>query len=204
MTAPSRFPQQPLVGPIASLEPLEAHHLAGLARAIADGQLWQLFYTFVPHPDHLEPFIQQAMDEADAGLGQTYAIVSPSGQVLGSTRYRCTNWAHLRTEIGFTFLAASAQGGPVNTQCKWLLLQQAFEELGFNRVELLTDFYNHRSRAAMLRLGAKEEGLLRTHMVRPDGRVRDSMIYSITRHDWPGVSAHLQHRLRQRSPLQGP
>jgi N-acetyltransferase len=133
-----------------------------------------------------------------AGLELPFATVdAEAGRILGSTRFMAIEPAHRRVEIGSTFLAASSQRTHVNTEAKLLMLTHAFETWKVNRVELLTDELNERSRAAIVRIGAQPEGILRAHRVMPDGRVRDSAIYSITRPEWPGVQAALADRLRR-------
>lgn len=188
-----------LTGRHVRLEPLAAHHLPGLALAIEDGQLWTLPVTFVPPPTELDGFLAHAQAAFTAGRELAFATVaSASGQVVGSTRFRCIEAVHRRVEIGFTFLAASAQRTPINTEAKLLMLTHAFETWGCNRVELLTDERNTKSRQAILRLGATEEGLLRSDMVMRDGFVRNSVIFSITRAEWPQVKAGLLEKTKLR------
>jgi N-acetyltransferase len=191
------FPDTALHGRHVRLEPLTDAHNPGLAAAIRDGELWRLLVTAVPHPDALDAFQARAAQERAAGLGITYTTIDQaSGCIAGSTRYLRTDWNHRRTEIGFTFLGARWQRTSLNTEAKLLMLTQAFESLGFNRVELLTDYLNTVSRTAILRLGAREEGVLRSHMVMPNGRVRDSVVFSIVRQEWPSVKQHLLRKLR--------
>ena len=190
------FDATTLEGEWVRLEPIGPHHEAGLCRAIRDGELWTLFYTMVPHPDRVSAFIEDARRAHATGEGLSFATIDRrSGAVAGSTRFLHANLAYRRVEIGFTFLGASWQRTPINTEAKRLMLAHAFDTLGLNRVEFLTDFLNPTSRRAILRLGAKEEGVLRSHMVMGDGRVRDSVIYSITRPEWPGVAQHLDELL---------
>lgn len=194
----SRFTQRTLNGQVVRLEPLNQSHLPGLKSVVEDGQLWRLMATSVPHPDELEHWFQQAMDEQHEGVSQVYATVSQTGdQVLGSSRFLNTHWGHARTEIGFTFIAKSQQRSAVNTEAKYLMLEHAFTDLGFNRVAFRTDHLNQVSRRAIERLGAKYEGLLRDHMVMADGRVRDTVVYSIIAHEWPGIKQHLLERMRR-------
>jgi RimJ/RimL family protein N-acetyltransferase len=194
----SRFTQRTLNGQVVRLEPLNQSHLPGLKSVVEDGQLWRLMATSVPHPDELEHWFQQAMDEQHEGVSQVYATVSQTGdQVLGSSRFLNTHWGHARTEIGFTFIAKSQQRSAVNTEAKYLMLEHAFTDLGFNRVAFRTDHLNQVSRRAIERLGVKYEGLLRNHMVMADGRVRDTVVYSIIAHEWPGIKQHLKERLQQ-------
>ncbi|HET8695684.1 MAG TPA: GNAT family N-acetyltransferase [Aquabacterium sp.] len=186
-----------LSGHRVRLEPLSAGHLPALADAIQDGELWKIPVTFVPHPDDLPQFYTDAEAAFGAGKELAFATVDQaSGQVVGSTRFRCIEAAHRRVEIGFTFLASSWQRTHINTEAKYLMLQHAFEVWGCNRVELLTDERNAKSRSAIARIGAREEGILRHHMVMRDGFIRNSVVYSITSAEWPGVKATLASRLQ--------
>lgn len=192
------FSKQTLTGQHVRLEPLEAHHLAGLKTAVNDGQLWRLMFTSVPHPDQLEDFYQNAISQSDAGLVMPYASIDVhSNEVVGSTRFLNTDWQHNRTEIGFTFIAKSKQRTATNTEAKLLMLTHAFEALAFNRVAFLTDYLNQPSRQAILRLGAKQEGIMRNHIVMRDGRIRDTVVFSITQHEWSGVKVFLQQQLNR-------
>lgn len=199
------FEKVTLDGDFVRLEPLTRAHKPGLEVAIRDGELWNLFVTLVPHPDQLDSFFAQADDWYNAGDGLAFATIDKrTGKVAGSTRFMKANLPHKRLEIGFTFLGQSWQRTPVNTEAKFLMLQYAFESLGLNRVELLTDFLNSKSRAAIARLGAREEGILRSHMVMPNGRVRDSVIYSITSQDWRGVKENLRFKLDRQPEITNP
>lgn len=190
------FERISLEGRLVRLEPLARHHLPGLCSAITDGSLWEIHLTLVPHPDAIEPFFDFAEKSFQNGDGITFAIIDKrTNQIAGSTRFMKANLAYKRVEIGYTFLGQSWQRTRVNTEAKLLMLTHAFEYMDLNRVELLTDYLNSRSRKAILRLGAKEEGILRSHMVMPDGRVRDSVIYSIIKNEWPGIKQHLKFLL---------
>lgn len=190
--------QVTLNGTYTRLEPLSEAHRNGLCEAISDGELWKLFVTLVPHKNDIEAFINNSYLSHQSGDGLTFATIDQlSGKVAGSTRYMKSNIQNKRIEIGFTFLGKSYQKTKINTEAKLLMLTHAFESLALNRVEFLTDYLNTMSRKAILRLGAKEEGLLRNHMVMPDGRVRDSVIFSIITNDWAGVKQHLNHKLSQ-------
>jgi N-acetyltransferase len=198
MTVSSVFEKVVLEGDHVRLEPLAISHKPGLEAAICDGELWKLFVTLVPHPQQLEGFFAQASEWHEAGDGLAFATIDKrTGKVAGSTRFMKTNLPHKRVEIGFTFLGESWQRTPINTEAKLLMLQYAFETLQLNRVELITDYFNNRSRAAILRLGAKEEGILRSHMVMPNGRVRDSVLFSIVSHEWRGVKENLLCKLNR-------
>lgn len=179
-----------------ALEPLGAEHLPGLAAAINDGELWTIRETLVPHPDELPAFLEQAEARYAAQTDRAFATVDlASGLVVGSTRFMSINREHRRVEIGFTFIARRWQRSYVNTEAKYLMLRHAFEAWQCNRVEFLTDLLNTKSRQALLRLGAKEDVVLRSHMIMRDGRLRDSVVYSITRAEWPQVKNMLEARL---------
>ncbi|MFT7561807.1 MAG: RimJ/RimL family protein N-acetyltransferase [Flavobacteriales bacterium] len=188
-----------LYGNHVRLEPLAKNHINGLRNAILDGELWKLFVTLVPSIDALEAFIDDAITAHAAGDGLAFATIDErSNQVVGSTRFMKANLANKRAEIGFTFIAKSFQRSLINTEAKLLMLTHAFDTLQLNRVELLTDYLNIASRKAIERLGAKQEGILRSHMLMPDGRLRDSVIFSIINHDWMGVKQNLQFKLDQK------
>lgn len=156
----------------------------------------------MPPPDQLDTFLADAESAFRSGDGLTFATIdSASGRIAGSSRFMRASPEDKRVEIGFTFLGASWQKTAINTEAKLLMLTHAFEDLGMNRVELLTDYLNSNSRRAISRLGAKEEGVLRSHRIMPDGRVRDSVIYSILKHEWPGIKQNLLFKLSQRESL---
>jgi RimJ/RimL family protein N-acetyltransferase len=187
-----------------ALEPLSAGHLPGLAVAIRDGELWSIPVTLVPHPHELPEFLKHAESRYAAQLERAFATVDQkSGVVVGSTRFMAINRDHRRCEIGFTFLAQQWQRSYVNTEAKYLMLRHAFDEWECNRVEFITDALNTRSRQAILRLGAKEEGVMRNHMIMRDGRVRDSMLYSIIRSEWPRVRSGLEAKIAEYDALRG-
>ena len=182
------------------LEPLAPSHLPGLRAAIEDGQLWTLSVTTVPHPDDLQAFHETAEAQFAAGRELAFATIDQAtGQVVGSTRYRCIETAHRRLEIGSTFIAQTWQRSHINTEAKYLMLRHAFEHWHCNRVELLTDVLNRASRTAIARLGCEQEGILRSHMIMRDGRVRDSVVFSLIASQWPAAGAALQARLSARS-----
>lgn len=185
-----------LRGPRVLLAPLSEGHLPGLASAIEDGALWELPTTLVPHPRDLPDFLRDAEAQHAAGRELAFATVDlASGAVVGSTRFRNIEAEHRRVEIGFTFVAASWQRTYVNSEAKHLMLRHAFEAWRVNRVELLTDALNTQSRAAIARIGAREEGVLRAHMVMRGGRLRDSVIFSIVAPEWPRVRDALEAKL---------
>jgi RimJ/RimL family protein N-acetyltransferase len=185
-----------LRGERIALEPLSARHLPGLAAAIEDGQLWRIPVTLVPRPDDLDDFLKQAEERYAAQQERAFATVDlASGTIVGSTRFMAINRHNRRVEIGFTFLAQRWQRSYVNTEAKYLMLRHAFEAWACNRVEFLTDVLNVKSRAAILRLGAKEEGVMRSHMIMRDERVRDSALYSVIAAEWPAVKSGLEAKL---------
>lgn len=185
-----------LTGQFAVLIPLQREHLSGLAAAANDGKLWELFFTSVPAPETMTSWFDKAMEQQEKGLAIPFTVFDQSRKnILGSTRYCNIDSANKRLEIGYTWYALSYQRSAINTECKLLLLTHAFEALDCNAVEFRTDWFNQRSQKAIERLGAKRDGVLRSHMILPDGRVRDTVVYSILKHEWPGVKANLQFQL---------
>ena len=174
------------------LVPLTRDHTAGLRTAAADGELWNLRVTSVPEPGQTESYVDQALKGRDDGHMLPFAVIdATSGAVLGSTRYHDIVPAVARLEIGYTWYAGSRQRTHVNTACKLLLLEHAFDALGAAVVGWRTDNYNHASQRAIERLGARRDGVIRHHAPRRDGTVRDTVMYSLTRGEWPEVKAHL-------------
>jgi RimJ/RimL family protein N-acetyltransferase len=185
-----------LEGRRVRLEPLSFSHKEGLCEAIEDGELWKLPVTLVPHPSAIDQFVRDAHQAHERGDGLTFATVDRStDRVVGSTRFMKADVGNRRVEIGFTFLSRSRQRTGFNTEAKLLMLIHAFEALAMNRVELLTDYLNEKSRRAILGIGAKEEGVLRSHMIMRDGRIRDSVLFSIIKTEWPGVKDCLRLKL---------
>ena len=196
LTANEPIDRVELRGQRIALEPLRSEHLPGLAAAIRDGELCSIPVTLVPHPDELPEFLKRAETRYAAHFERAFATIDlASGVVVGSTRFMSINRDYRRVEIGFTFLAQRWQRSHVNTEAKYLMLRHAFEEWRCNRVEFITDVLNTKSRQAILRLGAKEEGVLRNHMIMRDGRVRDSVIYSVVRSEWPQVKSGLEEKM---------
>jgi N-acetyltransferase len=183
-----------LEGTIVRLEPLAMHHLEELARVGLDPDLWRWVPNQVRTEEDLAAYIQTALEERERGVSMPFAVIErASGQAIGSTRYGNIERAHKRLEIGWTWYGKAFQRTGVNTESKLLLLTHAFETLGANRVELKTDALNERSRAAILRIGAQQEGIFRQHMVIPGtGRIRDTVYFSITAPEWPEVKRRLQ------------
>ena len=182
------------------LEPLTDEHHDALAAAATDGRLWELWFTSVPAPDGVRGYIAEALDGQKLGHMLPWAVRDlESGTIIGSTRYHDIVPRIDRVEIGYTWYAQSRQRTHVNTTCKLLLLGHAFETLGCKVVGLRTDNFNFRSQRAIEALGAKRDGVIRHHVARRDGTVRDSVMYSILASEWPDVRRHLELRLRPRS-----
>jgi RimJ/RimL family protein N-acetyltransferase len=188
-----------LEGARIRLEPLtEAHHPALCAVGL-DPELWRWTPKQVHTAADMAAYIALALAEKAAGRALPFAIIDPvTGQAIGSTRYMAIEPAHRRVEIGSTWLGPAWQRTGANTEAKYLLLQHAFETLGCIRVELKTDALNERSRAAIRRIGAREEGTLRSHMITASGRIRDTVYYSILDVEWPEVKKALESRLELR------
>jgi RimJ/RimL family protein N-acetyltransferase len=175
------------------LEPLGLHHLDGLRAAANDGELWNLRITSVPEPQDTEAYIRTALE---MGNRVAFAVVDASSDtVIGTTSYHDIMPAIDRVEIGYTWYAKSRQRSHVNTSCKLLLLSHAFDTLGCAVVGLRTDNFNYASQAAIERLGAKKDGVIRHHAPRRDGTVRDTVMYSIVRGEWHEIKSHLHYRL---------
>ena len=184
------------------LEPLGPEHEVALSTAAADGELWNLWYTFVPKREETKGYIADALAGQQAGHMLPWAVRElTTEKIVGSTRYHDIVRDIDRVEIGYTWYAASWQKSHVNTACKLLLMTHAFETLGCKVVGLRTDNFNFASQRAIEALGAKKDGVLRHHRVRRDGTVRDSVVYSILVSEWPDVKRHLEFRLaRHGSP----
>ncbi|TXD91677.1 GNAT family N-acetyltransferase [Mitsuaria sp. TWR114] len=184
-----------LAGPHARLEPLSPAHREALAEAADDGALWKLWYTTVPAPERMAAEIERRLGLRDAGTMNPFAVFDAQGRAAGMTTYMNIDAANRRVEIGSTWTRASCQRSALNTQCKLLLLQHAFEQLDCIAVEFRTHRLNTQSRRAIERLGAQLDGILRSHLRMPDGTLRDTCVYSITAAEWPTVRNHLQWQL---------
>ncbi len=185
-----------LEGPRLRLEPLTTAHHAALCAAGLDDELWRWVPAPVRTPEEMAAYIAFALQEQAGGRALPFAVVEKSSQrVIGSTRYGAIEPTHRRVEIGWTWLGRPWQRTAANTEAKYLLLQHAFERLGCIRVELKTDSLNERSRAAIQRIGAREEGILRNHMITASGRIRHTAYYSIVDSEWPEVKASLEQKL---------
>lgn len=185
-----------LEGQHIKLEPLQKSHLAGLAAVGLDPELWRWIPTPVRTIEEMAAYIETALREQEQGMSLPFALVErQTGRAVGSTRYANIERAHHRVEIGWTWVAPEWQRTAINTEAKYLLLKHAFETLGCIRVELKTDSLNERSRAAILRIGAREEGTFRNHMITASGRLRHSVYFSIVDSEWPAVKARLEKML---------
>lgn len=193
-----------LSGEYMVLEPLTLEHVPALSLAVADGELWQLWYTSVPHPDEMKSYIETAIAAEQRGEALAFAVRDKrSGELIGSTRICSWDQVNRRLEIGHTWYAKRAQKTGINTEAKLLLLTYAFETLDVMAVEFRTHWHNQASREAITRLGAKQDGVLRNHQILQDGTVRDTVIYSIIDSEWSTVKQHLKHRLQQ-NKMQNP
>ena len=198
----SEFWTQPvtLSGKHVRLEPLAMEHAPGLRAALSDGERWRLWYTAVPSPDGLAAYIDTALRGQQVGTDLPFVVRDGTGEIVGCTRYCRIEQDNHRLEIGYTWYAQRVQRTALNTEAKRLLLGHAFESLGAIAVEFRTDWFNQRSRAAIARLGAKQDGVLRNAVRRPDGSMRDTVVFSIIDSDWPSVRTHLDFQLsRDRS-----
>jgi RimJ/RimL family protein N-acetyltransferase len=185
-----------LTGTTVELQPLQPEHKAALLDAAADGELWNLKVTNVPGPGTVDQYIDTALAGRAAGSVIPFTIVRrDTGQVVGSTRFWKVDRVNRKLEIGHTWLALSTQKSAINTEAKLLLLTYAFEVLDCVRVQFTTDELNEKSRAAILRLGALQEGIVRHERIMPDGRKRNSVRFSIIDSEWPQVKANLQAKL---------
>ena len=178
-----------LKGQHATLEPLTVAHLDEAIEAVRDGDMWQLWYTAIPAPEKMEAEIARRLDLQSKGLMLPFAVRTPSGQFAGMTTYMNVDAANRHVEIGSTWYRKSVQRGGLNTECKLMLLGHAFEKLDCIAVEFRTHFFNHQSRKAIERLGAKQDGILRNHQIAPNGTLRDTVVYSIIASDWPPATA---------------
>jgi RimJ/RimL family protein N-acetyltransferase len=194
---PSRFIEPvTLRGAHVALEPLADEHLDAIRAAAADGDLWNLWYTSVPAPENAAQWLAATLEMRERDGALPFVVRdNATGDVVGSTRYFNVDAINRRLEIGHTWYAKRVQRTAVNTECKLLLLTHAFETLRCIAVEFRTHWFNHASRAAILRLGAKQDGVLRNHQLLADGSRRDTVVFSIVDGEWLAVKRHLQHLL---------
>lgn len=185
-----------LTGRHVTLRPLTPQDAPALAAAAADGELTELFFTNASGLTDPDAFIAAALKERDFGRALPFVVETPEGRVVGMTRFMRMHESHRRVEIGGTFYARSVQRTGVNTEAKLLLLAHAFDVLGCTVVQIRTDWFNKRSQAAIERLGARRDGVLRSHQIL-NGRVRDIVVYSIIAGEWPGVRTNIEFLLRR-------
>jgi RimJ/RimL family protein N-acetyltransferase len=186
-----------LQGEHVRVEPLSTAHEAGLIEAVKDGELWRLWYTLVPAPDRMAAEIARRLDLQAKGSMTPFTVFDADGRIAGMTTYMNVDAVNKRVEIGSTWYAQRVQRGPLNTECKRLLLAHAFDSLKCIAVEFRTHRFNSQSRRAIERLGAQLDGILRSHQVSPDGTLRDTAVYSIVAAEWPTVRAHLTWQLQK-------
>ncbi len=185
-----------LSGRHAALEPLAYAHQDELSAAVRDGELWKLWYTAIPTPEGMRAEIERRLGLQQAGSMLPFAVRKlAGGKIAGMTTYMNIDAKNRRVEIGSTWYAKSAQRTPLNTECKLLLLAHAFEKLDCIAVEFRTGFFNYASRRAIARLGAKQDGILRSHQHYANGSVRDTVVFSIIAQEWPAVKHHLEFKL---------
>jgi N-acetyltransferase len=195
------LPTPAVAAPIAlrgrhvSLEPLQPGHADALREAAADGRLWLHWYTSVPTPEAVDGYIAAALAQQVAGVMLPFVVRDAAGAIVGTTRFYDIDVAVPRMSIGYTWYAQRAQRTGLNTEAKLLLLGHAFETLGCAAVAFETSWFNHASRAAISRLGAKQDGVLRGHRRHADGSLRDTVVFSILACEWPAVRSHLQAKL---------
>ena len=198
-----------LTGQYVTLVPLSTAHHDDLVDAVLDGELWRMWYTAIPNPQGVAAEIKRRLGLQDQGSMLPFAVIeNASGKAVGLTTYMNIDNGNRRVEIGSTWYRRRVQRTALNTECKLLLLQHAFEQLQCIAVEFRTHFFNQQSRAGIERLGAKLDGVLRSHQVNPHpdakGTLRDTCVYSVTAPEWPTVRAHLNYQLsKSRAPLAG-
>lgn len=179
------------------LEPLRPEHADGLRDAVQDGELWKAWYGSTPSPEKMEAYVATAMTMQAEGIAMPFVVRDRNGEIVGTTRFYDIATTVPRLHIGYTWYAARVQRTGLNTQTKLLLLTHAFEALGCIAVGFKTSWFNHPSRTAIARLGAKQDGVLRNHMRHNDGSIRDSVVFSIIDTEWPAVKRNLQAKLEQ-------
>jgi N-acetyltransferase len=188
-----------LSGPHARLEPLAQDHCEGLTEAVKDGELWKLWYTFIPRAEDMSKEIDRRLGLQAAGSMLPWTVFDADGRIAGMTTYMNVDTPNRRVEIGSTWYATRVQRSALNTQCKLLLLDHAFEKLDCIAVEFRTHFFNQQSRRGIERLGAKLDGILRSHQIASNGTLRDTVVYSIIAGEWPTVKAHLTYQLNEKA-----
>src|ERR1700692_240164 len=187
-----------LNGPPAQLKPLSQDHCDGLVEAVKDGELWKLWYTFIPKAEDMRKEIDRRLALQATGSMLPFTVFDAGGKIAGMSTYMNVDASNRRVEIGSTWYAQHVQRTPLNTQCKLLLLTHAFEKLDCIAVEFRTHFFNHQSRRGIERLGAKQDGILRNHQIAPNGTLRDTVVFSIIASEWPTAKAHLNYQLNEK------
>jgi len=187
-----------LVGEKVKLIPLNTSHANDLVKAASDGELWNLKVTSIASKDTIKAYINFALSEQKANRSLPFVVIDiATNKIIGSTRYCNAIPEHRRLEIGYTWYSKSYQRTGVNTECKYLLLKHAFETLDTIAVEFRTNKYNNASRNAIERIGAKQDGVLRNHLINPDGSLRDSVVFSITNQEWESVKQSLEYKINK-------
>ncbi|MGC0118101.1 GNAT family N-acetyltransferase [Pseudoalteromonas piscicida] len=186
---------KPLIGHHVTLEPLSTTHINALQQAVKDGEAWKLWYANVPNPDDMERYVNTAISQASEGNLAYVVRLNSSNEIVGTTRYYNADIANRRAMLGYTWYSDKVRRTAVNTECKLLLLQQLFEDFDAIAVEFRTHFFNHASRSAIERLGAKLDGILRSHQIGRNSELRDTVVYSIIASEWPTVKQHLLSKL---------
>lgn len=189
-----------LKGRHAILVPLSQEHHDDLVEAVNDGALWNLWYTFIPKPENMKAEIARRLALQEKGTMLPFAILDTGGKAVGMTTFMDADAANRRVEIGSTWYRMAVQRTAMNTECKLMLLTHAFERMGCIAVEFRTHFLNRQSRNGIERLGAKLDGILRSHRIMPDGTLRDTVVYSIVASEWPTVKTHLSWQLAKPRP----
>ena len=188
-----------LSGAHAQLKPLSHDHIDGLTEAVKDGELWKLWYTLIPRAEDMAKEIDRRLALQKAGAMLPFTVFDADGKIAGMSTYMNVDAANRRVEIGSTWYAKRVQRSALNTQCKLLLLTHAFEKLDCIAVEFRTHFFNHQSRRGIERLGAKLDGILRSHQLASNGTLRDTVVYSIIAAEWPTVKVHLNYQLNEKA-----
>lgn len=194
----NRFTTISLEGQKVKLVELNITHREGLLKAASDGKLWELWYTSVPSDNNIDHYIQKALEDLQNGTAYPFVILDKiNGEVLGCTRFCNANHENRRLEIGYTWYSKSSQRTGINTDCKYLLLKYAFEELKCIAVEFKTSWHNLPSRTAIARLGAKQDGVLRNYRLNSDCSCEDIVVFSITDKEWTGVKKSLSYLMNK-------
>jgi RimJ/RimL family protein N-acetyltransferase len=186
-----------LRGSIVTLEPLHMDHIEPLQTAVKDGEFWKLWYARVPTPEQMEEYVTTAITDSERGNIAFAVRMNETKKIVGTTRFYNVDGLNRRPMLGYTWYAESACRTGINTETKLLLLQHVFEQKNAIAVEFRTHFFNQPSRTSIERLGAKQDGILRSHQIMHDGSIRDTVVYSILRHEWPAVKDKLLNRSSQ-------